>query len=61
MSLMVEKLAYVKKLRHLTSEDISRLSRLPLGSLTTLFSGQTKNSAIGPMDRITRVLRGPIR
>lgn len=61
MSLMVEKLAYVKKLRHLTSEDISRLSGVPLGTLNKILSGQTKNPAVGPMDRITRVLRVPIR
>lgn len=60
MSLMVEKLAYVKKLRRLTSEDISRLSGVPLGTLNKILSGQTKNPAIGPMDRITRVLRIPI-
>lgn len=61
MSLMVEKLAYLKKLRHLTSEDISRLSGVPLGTLNKILSGQTKNPAVGPMDRITRVLRVPIR
>lgn len=61
MSLMVEKLAYMKKLRHLTSEDISRLSGVPLGTLNKILSGQTKNPAVGPMDRITRVLRVPIR
>lgn len=60
MSLMVEKLAYLKKLRHLTSEDISRLSGVPLGTLNKILSGQTKNPAVGPMDRITRVLRVPI-
>ena len=61
MSLMVEKLAYLKKLRHLTSEDISRLSGVPLGTLNKILSGQTKNPAVGPMDRITRVLRVPMR
>lgn len=61
MSRMVEKLAYVKKLRHLTSEEISRLSGVPLGTLNKIFSGQTKNPAVGPMDRITQVLRVPIR
>lgn len=61
MSLMVEKLAYLKKLRHLTAEDISRLSGVPLGTLNKILSGQTKNPAVGPMDRITRVLRVPIR
>ena len=61
MSLMVEKLAYIKKLRHLTSEDISRMSGVPLGTLNKILSGQTKNPAVGPMDRITRVLRVPIR
>ena len=61
MSLMVEKLAYLKKLRKLTSEDISRLSGVPLGTLNKILSGQTKNPAVGPMDRITRVLRVPIR
>lgn len=60
MSLMVEKLAYLKKLRHLTSEDISRLSGVPLGTLNKIFSGQTKNPAVGPIDRITQVLRVPI-
>ncbi len=61
MSTMVEKLAYMKKLRRLTSEDISRLSGVPLGTLNKILSGQTKNPAVGPMDRITRVLRVPIR
>lgn len=61
MSMMVEKLAYVKKLRHLTSEEISRLSGVPLGTLNKIFSGQTKNPAVGPMDKITQVLRVPIR
>lgn len=61
MSRMVEKLSYLKKLRHLTSEEISRLSGVPLGTLNKIFSGQTKNPAVGPMDRITQVLRVPIR
>ena len=50
MSLMVEKLAYVKKLRHLTSEDISRLSGVPLGTLNKILSGQTKNCLLYTSD-----------
>ena len=61
MSMMVEKLAYVKKLRHLTTEEIARLSGVPLGTLNKIFSGQTKSPAVGPMDKITQVLRVPIR
>ena len=57
---MTEKLAYIKKLRHLTSEEIAQQSGVPLGTLNKIFSGQTKNPAVGPVDKITQVLRIPI-
>lgn len=60
MSRMVEKLAYLKKLRCLTSEEIARRSGVPLGTLNKILSGQTKNPAVGPMDRICRVLGIPL-
>lgn len=57
---MTEKLAYIKKLRHLTTEEIAQQSGVPLGTLNKIFSGQTKNPAVGPVDKITQVLRIPI-
>lgn len=47
---MTEKLAYIKKLRHLTTEEIAQQSGVPLGTLNKIFSGQTKNPAVGPVD-----------
>lgn len=44
---MTEKLAYIKKLRHLTTEEIAQQSGVPLGTLNKIFSGQTKNPAVG--------------
>lgn len=49
---MTEKLAYIKKLRHLTTEEIAQQSGVPLGTLNKIFSGQTKNPAVGPVDKI---------
>ena len=46
---MTEKLAYIKKLRHLTTEEIAQQSGVPLGTLNKIFSGQTKNPAVGPV------------
>ena len=43
---MTEKLAYIKKLRHLTTEEIAQQSGVPLGTLNKIFSGQTKNPAV---------------
>lgn len=57
---MTEKLAYIKKLRHLTTEEIAQQSGVPLGTLNKIFSGQTKNPAVGPVDKIIQVLRIPI-
>ena len=42
---MTEKLAYIKKLRHLTTEEIAQQSGVPLGTLNKIFSGQTKKSS----------------
>ena len=53
---MTEKLAYIKKLRHLTTEEIAQQSGVP----NKIFPGQTKNPAVGPVDKITQVLRIPI-
>ncbi len=51
---MTEKLAYIKKLRHLTTEEIAQQSGVPLGTLNKIFSGQTK---IQPSGLWTRSLR----
>ena len=58
---MTEKLAYIKKLRHLTTEEISRRSGIPVGTLNKIFSGQTRHPAAQPMERLARVLRVPLR
>ncbi len=57
MSLMVEKLAYLKKLCRLTTEQIARLSGIPVGTLNKIFSGQTKHPAAEQMERISQVFR----
>ena len=44
---MTEKLAYIKKLRHLTTEEIAQQSGVPLGTLNKIFSGQTDIVNIG--------------
>lgn len=51
---MTEKLAYIKKLRHLTTEEIAQQSGVPLGTLNKIFSGQTKNPAVGLWTRSLR-------
>lgn len=57
---MTEKLAYIKKLRRLTTQQISRQSGVPVGTLNKIFSGQTRHPAVEQMDRIAQVLRVPI-
>ena len=57
MSLMVEKLAYLKKVRGLTTEQAARLSHIPVGTLNKIFSGQTKHPAAEHIERISRVFR----
>ena len=58
---MTEKLAYIKKLRHLTTEEIARRSGVPVGTLNKIFSGQTRHPAAEPMARLAQCLRVPIR
>ena len=58
---MTEKLAYIKKLRHLTTEEIARHSGVPVGTLNKIFSGQTRHPAAEPMARLAQSLRVPIR
>ena len=58
---IAEKLIYVKKLRHMTSAEIARLSGVPIGTLNKIFSGQTKNPAVNPIEKIARVLQIPIQ
>lgn len=57
---MTEKLAYLKRLHHLTTEDISRQSGISVGTLNKIFSGQTKAPAVQHMDRLARSLGIPI-
>ena len=57
MSLMAEKLAFVKKQRRLTTEGVSRLSGVPVGTLNKIFSGQTRHPAAEHLDKIARALR----
>ena len=45
MSLMVEKLAYLKKLCRLTTEQTALRTHIPVGTLNKIFSGQTKHPA----------------
>ena len=58
---MTEKLAYIKKLRHLTTEEIARHSGVPVGTLNKIFSGQTRHPTAEPMARLAQSLRVPIR
>ena len=51
---MTEKLAYIKKLRHLTTEEIARHSGVPVGTLNKIFSGQTRHPAAEPMARLAQ-------
>lgn len=60
MSLMVEKLAYLKKLCRLTTEQTAQLSHIPVGTLNKIFSGQTKHPAAEHIDRISQVFRVPV-
>lgn len=58
---MVEKLAYIKKRRHMTNEEIALRSGVPLGTLNKIFSGQTRNPAVGPVEKVAQVLHVPIQ
>lgn len=58
---MVSKLAYLKHENNLTSEDLARLSGVPLGTVNKICSGQTRNPAPRTLDQICRVLHVPIR
>lgn len=60
MSLMVEKLAYLKKLCRLTTEQTAQQAHIPVGTLNKIFSGQTKHPAAEHLDKISRVFRVPI-
>lgn len=44
---MTEKLAYIKKLRHLTTEEIAQQSGVPLGTLNKIFSGSAPPRTMG--------------
>ena len=57
MSLMVEKLAYLKKCCRMTTEQAAQLSQIPVGTLNKIFSGQTKHPAAEHLDRLSRVFR----
>ena len=57
---MTEKLAYLKKLRHLTTEEIAQQSGIPIGTLNKIFSGQTRYPAVQHMDQLARALGTPI-
>lgn len=58
---MVEKLAYRKRITGLTSEEIAHRSGVPLGTVTKIFSGQTRHPSPLALDHICRVLRVSIR
>lgn len=57
MYLMVEKLAYLKKLCRLTTEQAAQLSHIPVGTLNKIFSGQTRHPAAEHIARICQVFR----
>ena len=60
MSLMAEKLAYLKKLRGLTTEQAARLTGVPVGTLNKIFSGQTRHPAADHLDKLARLFRVPM-
>ena len=60
MSLMAEKLAYLKKLRGLTTEQAARLTGVPVGTLNKIFSGQTRRPAAEHLDKLARLFRVPM-
>lgn len=57
MSLMVEKLAYLKKLRRLTTEQAAQLTGVPVGTLNKIFSGQTRRPAAEHLAKLARLFR----
>ena len=60
MSLMAEKLAYLKKLRRLTTEQAAHITGTPVGTLNKIFSGQTRHPAAEHLDRLARLFRVPM-
>lgn len=57
---MVEKLAYMKKQRNLTLEEIAALSGVPVSTVNKIFAGQTRSPAPLALDQICQVLGMPI-
>ena len=60
MSLMAEKLAYLKKLRRLTTEQAARLTGVPVGTLNKIFAGQTRRPAAEHLAKLARLFRVPM-
>ena len=60
MSLLAEKLAYLKKLRRLTTEQAARLTGVPVGTLNKIFSGQTRHPAAEHLAKLARLFRVPM-
>lgn len=61
MSIMVEKLCYLKKRHKITAEQLSLLCGVPLGTLNKILTGQTRNPALHTMYEISKALGVPLR
>lgn len=57
---MVEKLAYVKRRKGMTSNEISQRSGVPRGTVNKIFAGQTQNPSPQALEHICQVLRVPL-
>ena len=57
---MVEKLAYIKRQRNLTLEEIAALSGVPVSTVNKIFAGQTRSPGPFALDQICQVLGMPI-
>lgn len=58
---MTEKLAYLKRVCHITTAELSHISGVPLGTLNKICSGATKNPASASLCRVAKALDVPVR
>lgn len=55
------KLTFLKRKSHLTIEDISQATGLPLGTINKIFSGQTRNPSLQSMVKLSNFFHVPIQ
>lgn len=58
--LLADKLSYVKKQLHLTSEEIATRSGIPLSTMNKICAGQTRSPAPGTLLQISKAIGTPI-